>query len=216
MHYYGNPRHTQSMIVYIILTEYFWKFKWKAALWLCSEHALLDLCQLCRLSCWAHKMKKPHASTEMLEINYKTPPCLIWISWMSRNRPNVLILLVLLVQVINFRQNSTKLLDLKTLDYKTSWVEILLVSFIFWRGEKAYIRIIIHPYHYCRYTYPLFDFINVDLHFFELLSANLINPGVDFTRHGSPGVFESFVIVYGVLSQQFMHLVPKSQQCKYM
>ena len=29
MHYFGNPRHTQSMIAYIILTEYFWKFQWK-------------------------------------------------------------------------------------------------------------------------------------------------------------------------------------------
>ena len=26
MHYFGIPRHTQSMIAYIILTEYFWKF----------------------------------------------------------------------------------------------------------------------------------------------------------------------------------------------
>ena len=27
MHYFGNPRRTQSMIAYVILTEYFWKFK---------------------------------------------------------------------------------------------------------------------------------------------------------------------------------------------
>ena len=27
MHYFGNPRHTKSMIAYIILTEYFWKFQ---------------------------------------------------------------------------------------------------------------------------------------------------------------------------------------------
>ena len=27
MHYYGNPRHTQSMIAYMILTECFWKFQ---------------------------------------------------------------------------------------------------------------------------------------------------------------------------------------------
>ena len=27
MHYFGNPRHTQPMIAYIILTEYFWKFQ---------------------------------------------------------------------------------------------------------------------------------------------------------------------------------------------
>ena len=27
MHYFGNPRHTQSMIAYMILTEYFWKFQ---------------------------------------------------------------------------------------------------------------------------------------------------------------------------------------------
>ena len=25
MHYFGNPRHTQSMIAYKILTEFFWK-----------------------------------------------------------------------------------------------------------------------------------------------------------------------------------------------
>ena len=35
MHYSGNPRHTQSMIAYMILTEYFWKFQWKIALWEC-------------------------------------------------------------------------------------------------------------------------------------------------------------------------------------
>ena len=33
MHHFGNPRHTQSMIVYIILTENFWKFQSKVALW---------------------------------------------------------------------------------------------------------------------------------------------------------------------------------------
>ena len=27
MHYFGNPGHTQSMIAYMILTEYFWKFQ---------------------------------------------------------------------------------------------------------------------------------------------------------------------------------------------
>ena len=27
MHYFGNPRHTQSMTAYMILTEYFRKFK---------------------------------------------------------------------------------------------------------------------------------------------------------------------------------------------
>ena len=27
MHYFGNPGHTQSMTVYKILTEYFWKFQ---------------------------------------------------------------------------------------------------------------------------------------------------------------------------------------------
>ena len=29
MHYFGNPRHTRSMIAYMILTEYFWKFQKK-------------------------------------------------------------------------------------------------------------------------------------------------------------------------------------------
>ena len=27
MHYFGNPRPTQSMTAYMILTEYFWKFQ---------------------------------------------------------------------------------------------------------------------------------------------------------------------------------------------
>ena len=27
MHYFGNPKHTQLMIAYMILTEYFWKFQ---------------------------------------------------------------------------------------------------------------------------------------------------------------------------------------------
>ena len=26
MHYFGDPRHTQSMIAYMIFTEYFWNF----------------------------------------------------------------------------------------------------------------------------------------------------------------------------------------------
>ena len=43
IHYFGNPRHTQSMIAYIIiLTEYFWKFQRKIALWECYINALLD------------------------------------------------------------------------------------------------------------------------------------------------------------------------------
>ena len=29
MHYFGNSRHTQQMLVYKILTEYFWKLQWK-------------------------------------------------------------------------------------------------------------------------------------------------------------------------------------------
>ena len=35
MHSFGNPRHTQSIIAYMILTEYFWKFQWTIALWEC-------------------------------------------------------------------------------------------------------------------------------------------------------------------------------------
>ena len=35
MHYFGIPRHTQSMMAYKILTEYFWKSQWKIALWEC-------------------------------------------------------------------------------------------------------------------------------------------------------------------------------------
>ena len=33
MHYFGNPGHTQSKGSIMILTEYFWKFLWKIALW---------------------------------------------------------------------------------------------------------------------------------------------------------------------------------------
>ena len=40
-HYFGNPRHTQSMVAYMILTEYVWKFQWKIVLWECCWHALL-------------------------------------------------------------------------------------------------------------------------------------------------------------------------------
>ena len=32
MHYFGNPRHTQLMIAYMILTDCFWKFQRKIAL----------------------------------------------------------------------------------------------------------------------------------------------------------------------------------------
>ena len=35
MYYIGNPRHTQSMIAYMFLTEYFWIFQKKVALWEC-------------------------------------------------------------------------------------------------------------------------------------------------------------------------------------
>ena len=35
IHHFGNPRHTQSMVAYKILTEYFWKFQRKIALWVC-------------------------------------------------------------------------------------------------------------------------------------------------------------------------------------
>ena len=35
MHYFGNPGHSHSMIAYKILTEYFWKFQRKIALWEC-------------------------------------------------------------------------------------------------------------------------------------------------------------------------------------
>ena len=33
IHYFGNPRHTQSMVAYMILTEYFWKFQRKIEFW---------------------------------------------------------------------------------------------------------------------------------------------------------------------------------------
>ena len=35
MHYFGNPGHTQYLIVYMILTEYFWRFQRKIALLEC-------------------------------------------------------------------------------------------------------------------------------------------------------------------------------------
>ena len=35
IHYFGTPRHTQSMIAYIILTKYLLKFQWKVVLWEC-------------------------------------------------------------------------------------------------------------------------------------------------------------------------------------
>mgnify|MGYP001797770854 CR=1 FL=1 len=41
MNYFGNPEHAQSTIACMILTEYFWKFQWKIALWECCYHALL-------------------------------------------------------------------------------------------------------------------------------------------------------------------------------
>ena len=45
MHYFWNPRHTQSMIAFenMILTEYFWNFRWTIALWECCWHALLHI-----------------------------------------------------------------------------------------------------------------------------------------------------------------------------
>ena len=45
MHYFGNPRHTQSIITYImILTEYFWEFQFKIVLWdnIRNRHIQLD------------------------------------------------------------------------------------------------------------------------------------------------------------------------------
>ena len=36
MHYFGNPQHTHSMIEFMILTKYFWKFQWKVALCIVS------------------------------------------------------------------------------------------------------------------------------------------------------------------------------------
>ena len=35
IHYFGNPKRTQSMIAYMILTEHSWKFSWNNALWEC-------------------------------------------------------------------------------------------------------------------------------------------------------------------------------------
>ena len=42
IHYFGIPRHTQSMIVHKIVVEYFWKTQQKTALWECCYHTLLQ------------------------------------------------------------------------------------------------------------------------------------------------------------------------------
>ena len=42
MHYFGIPRHTQSVIAYNILSEYSWKFQRKIALLEFCSHSLLD------------------------------------------------------------------------------------------------------------------------------------------------------------------------------
>ena len=44
-----------------------------------SKNYILDWCLLPRLTFWDHKMKTPHTSHGILELNYKSPPCLIWI-----------------------------------------------------------------------------------------------------------------------------------------
>ena len=41
MHYLGIPRHTHSMIIYNILTEYLWKFPWRIALWECCHKLII-------------------------------------------------------------------------------------------------------------------------------------------------------------------------------
>ena len=51
MHYFGNPRHTQSSIENMILNEYFRKFEQKFALWECCQNALLS----CRAVSYSHK-----------------------------------------------------------------------------------------------------------------------------------------------------------------
>ena len=40
--YFEIPRRTQSLIAYKTLTEYFWKFQWKIALWEQCQHTLLE------------------------------------------------------------------------------------------------------------------------------------------------------------------------------
>ena len=35
MHYFGNPRHSESMKAYVIWAEYFWEFQSKTAFWEC-------------------------------------------------------------------------------------------------------------------------------------------------------------------------------------
>ena len=48
----------------------------------------LDLCQLPRLTFRDHKMNTPHTSHGILEINYKSLPCVIWITTNKpRNNP---------------------------------------------------------------------------------------------------------------------------------
>ena len=45
MHYIGNPRHTQSMIAYMILTKHFWYSSEKLN---CGNvvHYVLEICEL--------------------------------------------------------------------------------------------------------------------------------------------------------------------------
>ena len=62
MHYFEIPRHTQSMIAYSFLTEYFWKFQWKIALWECCEHAPLIITFLQTEPCSSWRQSRSKSS----------------------------------------------------------------------------------------------------------------------------------------------------------
>ena len=71
----------QSIRRYLSNKNKFWiSEKWNKA----SKNDMLDQCQLPSLTFLDDKMKNLHTSHGILEINYKSPPCLIWIP------PNIL------------------------------------------------------------------------------------------------------------------------------
>ena len=49
LHYFGNPRHTQSMIAYMILTSYFWEFQWKLH---CGNAVNIPYCRIRSWQVW--------------------------------------------------------------------------------------------------------------------------------------------------------------------
>ena len=48
-------------------------------LWKAAKSFIRDLCQLLRQTSWDRRTKTLQTSHEILEINYKSPPCNVWI-----------------------------------------------------------------------------------------------------------------------------------------